>query len=235
MQWTDEGIVLASRPYGEGGAVASAFTRGHGRHAGLVRGARGKARRGLVQPGNRLALTWIGRLEEQLGYYGCELIRAHAAEVLDDAGRLAALTACCALAELALPEHDPQPEFYDATVVLLDALAGEVWPAVYVHWELALLRAAGYGLDLSACAVTGAREDLAWVSPRTGRAVSEAAAGPWRDRLLALPGFLAGGGEPDRAGIRAGLGLTGHFLERSLLVPAGKSLPPARSRLVDRF
>lgn len=229
-EWEDEGIVLSVRRHGESGVIASLLTRLHGRHPGLVHGGTGKAQRGALQPGNHLRVWWRARLAEQLGTYRVELARAHGAAWLDDPGRLAALASATALCEASLPERQPVPALYEAFLALLSALAAESWPSVYVHWELALLRALGYGLDLGQCAATGTRDGLAYVSPKSARAVSAQAGQPYRDRLLALPRFLTEGGEGDRAAILEGLKLTGFFLDRHVA-----RLPAARSRLVDRF
>ena len=235
MEWEDEAVVLSVRRHGEHGGIVSLLTRSHGRHAGLIHGAQSKANRGTVQPGNHVRAWWRGRLAEQLGTLRLEVLRAHAGAVLDDPARLAALSAACALAELVLPERQPHPGTFAALEALLAALAAESWPSVYVHWELALLRDLGFGLDLSVCAVTGRAEDLGFVSPRTGRAVSRSAAGPWRDKLLVLPRFLVDGGEGDSEHIRQGLMLTGFFLERHVLAAHNLPMPSARIRLVDRF
>ncbi|MFD2233784.1 DNA repair protein RecO [Phaeospirillum tilakii] len=230
MEWDDEALLLAVRRHGEHAGIVSCLTQGHGRVVGLVHGIASRERRGVVQVGNRVRLWWRARLPEQMGTLKVELVTAHAAAALGDAGRLAALAAGCALAERTLPERAPQPAAFAALAALLDALPAESWASVYVHFELALLRDLGFGLDLSACAVSGTVEDLAYVSPRTGRAVSRAAGEPWRDRLLPLPPFLTRGGEGSVAEIRDALRLTGYFLDRH----AGP-LPPARARLVDRF
>lgn len=235
MEWTDEGVVIALRRLGESGVVADLLTHSHGRHAGLVHGGMGRDKRGILQPGNRVRAWWQGRLAEQLGRYRLELERGHAAEHFDDPARLAALAAACALCEVALPERQPHPASHAALVALLDALASEAWPSVYVHWELALLRDLGYGLDLGCCAATGANDHLAYVSPRSGRAVSLSAGEPYRDKLLPLPRFLVAGGEGSRDEVYAGLRLTGFFLDRHVLTPHRAALPAARARLVDRF
>lgn len=233
MQWQDEGVVLAARRHGETAAVATLFTRDHGRHAGLVRGGAGRRARPLYQPGNRLSVTWRARLPEHLGALTAEPLRLYAALLLDDPARLAALGAACALIEARLPERDPHPALYRALVDLLDDLSGRPdWPADYVRFELALLAELGFGLDLSACAVTGSHEDLAYVSPRSGRAVSRGAAGAYADRLLPLPGFLAGGGPPDAAEVLDGLRLTGYFLRRHLFEADDRPVPGARERLL---
>lgn len=235
MEWDDDAIVLAARRHGESGAVASLLTRSHGRHAGLVHGGQGKANRPILQPGNAVRARWSGRLSEQLGQFRLELLHAHGAAHLHDAARLAALEAACALVEVALPERQPHPACHAALAALLHALEAESWPSVYVHFELALLRDLGFGLDLSVCAATGQTDDLAWVSPKTGRAVSRAAGEPWRDKLFRLPAFLVEGGEGDAESIRQGLELSGFFLQRHVLDPRHVAMPAARGRLIGRL
>ncbi len=240
MDWTDDAIVLAARPHGEGAAIVQLLTRAHGRHAGLVHGGAGRSKRATVEVGNRVHATWRARLAEHLGTMTLEATHFHAAALLDDPARLAALSAACAVAEGALPEREPHPALFAGMCALLDVLeAGSdaVWPAVYVRWELGLLGELGYGLDLTHCAATGASDDLLYVSPRTGRAVSRAAGEPYRDRLLALPGFLAGRTAGDmatggRGEIADGLALTGHFLSVQVYAPFNRPPPPARDRLV---
>ena len=235
MEWADEGIVLAIRRLGESGIVASLLTREHGRHPGLVHGGAGKANRATLQPGNHVKAWWRARLSDQLGAYRVEMARAYAGEVLDDPGKLAALASACALSEALLPERQPHPAAFAALDALMKSFDSEAWPSVYVHWELALLRALGYGLDLSECAATGVMEGLAYVSPKSGRAVSLEAGAPYRDKLLVLPDFLVGGGEGDRLAVFDGLKLAGFFLDRHVLGPNRVAMPSARSRLADRF
>ena len=237
MEWSDTGIVLSARRHGENAAVVSLLTERHGRHAGLVHGARGRRARGLYQPGNTLAARWNARLAEHLGRYTCELVRARASVLLDDAPRLAALAAVCALAEATLPERHPYPQVHGDTARLLDALeAGERWAESVVRWELALLAELGFGLDLGSCAVTGEAEGLAWVSPRSGRAVSRGAGAPYAEKLLPLPPFLTGAqGDVTPADIVAGLRLTGWFLEKHVFAEQGGRMPAARERLIDRL
>lgn len=236
MEWGDEAVVLSARRHGEASVLAVLLTRCHGRHTGLVRGGAGKALRGVLQPGNRVAAVWRARLAEQLGqYHPIDPLRAYGAEMLDDPERLAALASLCAVAEAALPDREPHEAVYEGMIAVLDAFGGEGWPSLYVHWEKGLLQELGYGLDLSCCAATGSRDDLAYVSPKSGRAVSRAAGEPYRDKLLPLPAFLVEGGIGDRAAVLAGLRLTGYFLERHVLSPHRAVLPAARSRFVDRF
>lgn len=233
MDWSDEGIFLMAKPLGEANAVAELFTLGHGRHLGLVRGGRSRRMRPLLQPGNLLRATWRARLSEHLGGFKVELIEAHAARVLDDKRALAAIGSLAGLARL-LPERDPHPELYAATLRILRGFDDEsLWPALLVRWELQLLQELGFGLDLSACAATGVAADLAYVSPRSGRAVSREAGQPYCNKLLELPAFLlddaALAGEDD---IAAGFALTGHFLERDVLEPHGLAMPQARERMI---
>ncbi|WP_193371192.1 DNA repair protein RecO [Pelagibius marinus] len=235
MKWEDEAIVLAARPHGETAAVVQLLTRAHGRHAGLVRGGQSARLRGIYQSGNRVSATWSGRLPEHLGSLECEMECSYMARVLDDSDRLAALSAATAVCEGAMPEREPHPACFEGLLALLEALEGDHWAEVYVRWELAFLAELGFGLDLSSCAAGVENDQLAYVSPRSGRAVSLSAGAPYRDKLLPLPGFLVGRGEGGNAAVAEGLALTGFFLERHLFHPHDKALPAARLRLEQRF
>ena len=229
MEWRDEGMVLSARAHGETSVIAEVFTAAHGRHAGVVRGGASRRQAAHVQPGAQVAVTWRARLDDHIGSFTLEPLRARAG-VLEDAGRLAALTSACALLRLALPERDPHLSLWQATVALFDALEVGVspWANHYLRWELGLLEDAGFGLDLGSCAVTGSTEGLVYVSPRSGRAVSLAGAGEWADRLLPLPDALRGG----EGGTLQGLAVTGHFLTRALShARRDGTLPEARARL----
>jgi DNA repair protein RecO (recombination protein O) len=235
MQWSDEGVILSVRPHGETAAVVELFTRGHGRHLGLVHGGRSRRLRPVLQVGNHVDATWKARLADNLGYFSCELRRGFAASVMEDGAALAAMTSMTALARL-LPERDPHPNLFEITLFVLGFLGdAAVWPALVVRWELALLEELGFGLDLATCAATGAAADLAYVSPKSGRAVSAEAGEPYKDRLLALPGFLRAGsaGAVGREDVLAGFALTGHFLEARVLAQRGAEMPEARGRLVS--
>jgi DNA repair protein RecO (recombination protein O) len=232
MEWVDSAIVLSSRPYGESGTIADLFTREHGRHQGLVRG--GKART-ILQPGNGVAAQWRARLAEQLGSYSLELAQARAGALMEARDSLAGLNAFTAMAGAALPEHQVHAPLYDAAAILLDAMAAADfahWGPLYVRWEAGLLDALGFGLDLTACAATGRGDDLLYVSPRSGRAVSRDAGVEYASRLLPLPQFLLDPKNiPDAADTGAGLRLTGHFLLERVLRPQGRAMPQARLRL----
>lgn len=244
IEWTDDAIVLSARRHGETAAIVSLLTRAHGRHAGLVHGGAGRRARGIYEPGNRVTAAWRARLSEHLGHFACELVASRAAALLDDALRLAALVAATAVVDAALPEREAHGRLFDSLDRLIDRLcatgSAAMWPADYVRFELDLLSDLGFGLDLERCAVTGRADDLAFVSPKTGRAVSAAAAEPYRDRLLPLPGFLTRRDGADAAvageNILMGLHLTGYFLDRHVFVhrPAQgpERLPAARDRLV---
>lgn len=234
MNWKDRAVVLASRPHGETGLVVSLLTRDHGRHAGFIHGGVSRKARPIWQSGNVVDVEWRARLAEQLGNFTGELREAHAARALDDAIELAGLAAACAVVDAALPEREPHLAIFDGFQAFLAGLGHAGWPVIYVKLELGLLQELGFGLDLAKCAVSGISEDLAYVSPKTGRAVSRAAAEPYKDRLLALPTFLSTGSLPeDDNELRQGLDLTGYFLERHVFWPHNKPLPPARSRFKE--
>lgn len=232
MEWSDDGIVISVRRHGESSAIVTLLTKDHGRAAGLVHGARGPKLRGVLQPGNAVHATWRARLADHLGTYALEAQTAHAAEILTDGNRLCALTSACALIEFSLPERQPDPDVYALMEGLMQALAGEDWASDYVRWEMGLLTALGFGLDLTACAATGVLDDLVYVSPKTGRAVSREAGLPYHDRMLTLPAFLKGNGNrPSTEAIIFGLDLTGFFLNRYVLAPHERTLPDSRERL----
>ena len=243
MEWHDKGIILAARAHGESAAIVTLLTREHGSHAGLVRGGAGRRQRGTYQPGNEVSALWRARLADHLGTFTCELTRPRTARLLNDAERLAALSAACALLQASLPERLPYPRLFKRLCDLLDALEREDWLVRYVLWELSLLAELGFGLDLSACAATGHHDELVYVSPRTGRAVSASAGAPFAAKLLVLPPFLTAHGRdpahppgPVKPGdIRDGLALTGHFLAHHVFAALERGIPPARERLVVRI
>lgn len=234
MDWQDDGIILSVKKHGETSAIVNLLTPMQGRHAGLVRGGFGKRLRGILQPGNKVQASWRARLPEHLGNFTIEPVKAYAASALTDARRLAALSSACSLIEASLPEREPHPAILEGLEILLGALDDDdVWPIIYVKWEIGLLTELGFGLDLTKCAATGATDDLTHVSPRTGRAVSSAAAKPYKERLLPLPEFLLDSSAP--ANIGDGLRLTGYFLENHVFQHRDTELPSARRRLAERF
>jgi DNA repair protein RecO (recombination protein O) len=238
VEWADEGIVLSVRPYGETSAIVEALTHTHGRHLGLVHGGASRKSKAMLQPGNSLHLGWRARLNEHLGSYHAELVRSRAGAVLERRDALAGLNAFASVASAVLPEREPHGGAYEAAALLLDAVAEEDfahWAPLYVRWEAGLLDELGFGLDLSHCAATGATDDLIYVSPRSGRAVSRAGGAAYAERLLKLPQFLLGSqnAEPSLADIVGGLKLTSYFLLDRVLQPHSKELPPARLRLQE--
>ena len=235
MEWEAPSIVLDVRPYGEGDAVATVFTEEHGAWRGLVRGGLSRRQAATWQPSNLVALHWVARLSEQLGTITGELVHATAAGVMDDPLLLAAASACCAVAEGALPEREPHPASFRGLLHVLAHLPqGPAALTELIRWEAALLADLGYGLDLARCAVTGSADDLSFVSPRSGRAVSAAGAGIWRERLLPLPHFLLGQAPATPRDWRDGLRLTGHFLARDAFGHTHRPLPAARATLAER-
>ena len=237
-RWTDQGIVIGVRPHGEGGVVASVLTANHGRHAGYIHGGATSQRlRASLQPGTIADLEWSAKTADQLGTFSINDAQSINAGWLDDAAALCGLQSVCALVERGVPEREPHPALYAGTQVVLDCLGlnREVWGAAIVFWELSLLREMGFGLDLSKCVVTGDTQNLHYVSPKSGGAVSEAAAGTYKDRLLTLPGFLRGEGNATPADIAAGLRLSGHFIEHRLFAHTTFDMPEARSRLPQFF
>jgi DNA repair protein RecO (recombination protein O) len=231
MEWRDEGIVLAVRSHGETSAIAEIFTLEHGRSLGLVRGGRSRHMRPVLQAGNLVSLVWRARLEEHLGNYVLEPVSLRAGFIIENALRLTGLGSLTALAQV-LPEREPHPKLYHAMRIVLEAIDhDDVWPALMVRWEMGLLDELGFGLDLSKCASTGQVDELVYVSPKTGKAVSRHAGAPYHDRLFGLPDFLMGGGAASVEDVKVGLKLTGYFLERHVFGPRNVVMPQARMML----
>ncbi|MFP3384573.1 DNA repair protein RecO [Tritonibacter sp. SIMBA_163] len=235
MDWRDQGILLTVRRHGESSALIEVFTEHHGRHSGLVRGGASRRMAPMLQPGAQLDLAWSARLEDHLGTFKAEPLRSRAAAALSGRLALAGLNAVCALLAFALPDREPHPGLYRRSEALLDLLDNDdLWPLAYLRWEMALLEELGYGLDLSACAVTGATEGLTYVSPKTGRAVSQDGAGEWADRLLQLPPVMLGQGAAEDIEVLTGLRTTGFFFESKLAPALGnRPVPEARGRFLD--
>jgi len=233
MDWRDQGILLSMRPHGETSAIIEVLTAAHGRHMGVVRGGASRKMAATLQPGSGLMLDWRARLDDHIGSFTVEPVKSRA-HLLADRLALAGLLAACALLHEALPEREPHPELWQRTLDLMNGLGQQGWPTTYLRWELCLLEEIGFGLDLRSCAVTGATEGLAYVSPKSGRAVTAKGAGDWADRLMPLPEGLAGQGPLGPEAVVMGLRLTGFFLDRELRpVLHDRPLPEARARLVD--
>jgi DNA repair protein RecO (recombination protein O) len=237
MDWEDDAFVLSARAFGETGAIVDLLTADHGRHAAHVAGGVSRKMKPFLQAGARVIVRYRSRVSEQLGAAVLEPVGEGPSALFDDPLALTGLSAAAAIAAGALPEREAHPGVFFGLEALIAALAAvEAWPAVFVGFEAGLLQELGFGLDLSRCAGTGAVDDLIYVSPRTGRAVSRAAGEPYRDKMLALPPFMlgsqAGLGPGD---IEAGFTLTGHFLEQFVFGPLNRPLPPARVWLLDKL
>ena len=237
MEWVDEGMVLGVKRHGETSIILELMTHAHGRHLGLVRGGSSPRLRGILQPGNAVRATWRARLDEHLGLYLVEAANLRVAGFMDKAHALHGVTHLAALCRL-LAEREPHIAIYDALGAILDRLDDPQAAAPMIaRFELDFLAELGFGLDLTACAATGAKDELAFVSPRSGRAVSRAAGEPYRDKLMRLPVFLrregSEGARPSPGDVVDAFVLTGFFLERHAFAPRGLSLPEARAHLVS--
>lgn len=238
MEWREDGILLKCRKHGENSVIIEVFTPSRGRHAGVVRGGTSRKMAPVLQPGAQLDLTWRARLEDHIGTFSAELIRSRAASVMQDRMALAGLNAVTALLLFCLPEREAYARLYRMTEDLLDLLGKQtLWPLAYLRWELALLEEMGFGLDLGECAVLGPKaNELSYISPRTGRAVSEQGAGEWADKLLPLPKCLLGEAPESDSEVLEALGVSGYFMANRLAPELGHNpIPEARARLVQRL
>jgi DNA repair protein RecO (recombination protein O) len=237
MEWQDDAFVLSARAHGETGAIVELLTEQHGRFAAHVAGAASRKMKPFLQPGARVLAAYRARTTDNLGSAQIEPVGEGPSTLFDDPLALAGLSAAAAVAQGALPEREPHPGAFAAFEALVAAFAIDaIWPAIFVRFEAGLLEELGFGLDLTRCAATGVLDDLIYVSPKTGRAVSRDAGAPYRERLLALPQFLLSsqGGLAD-GDVAAGFTLTGHFLEQFVFATLNKPLPPARVWLIDKL
>jgi len=239
MQWADEALILDTGKYAEHAAIVHVFAREQGRYSGISKAALSSKNRASYQPGNLVHASWKARLPEHMGTVQCELVQSLGAFVMDNALRLSAMTALCALLKLCLPERDPHPALYDTVRMLALRIAHDEdidWQAAYARFEIQLLQECGVGLDLQECAATGAREDLCYVSPKSGRAVSRAGGEAYKDRLLPLPAFLLSEDVvPPKEQLVDSLRLSGHFLLYGWAAAHHQELPPARERFLTLF
>lgn len=230
MEWRDDGLILGTRDHGETSVILEAMTRAHGRHFGLVRSGRSPRLRPMLQRGTQAEFVWRARLDEHLGTFAVEPVKSRTASMMASAEALHAICLVAALLRLAA-ERDPHPQLYEGAARIVEQIERpELLPPLLVHFEAEILAQMGFGLDLSRCAATGVAEDLIYVSPKTGRAVSKAAGEPYKSRLLPMPAFLLRGNteNPSPCDIRDGFNLTGFFLTRELFEPRGETLPEAR-------
>jgi len=237
MEFHEEAFVLSARAHGDTGVVVDLLTETHGRHAAFVAGGASRRMKPFLQPGARVIADYRARTSDHLGSARLEPVGEGPSALFDDGLALTGLAAAAAVAQGALPEREPHPGAFLAFEALMAAFQiPSVWPAIFVRFEAGLLEDLGFGLDLSRCAVTGTMDDLIWVSPRTGRAVSREAGAPYADKLLKLPPFMLGAQAGLREGdVRAGLDLTGHFLEQFVFHPQNKPIPSARVWMVDKL
>ena len=235
MEWRDHGILLSSKKHGETSAIIEVFTPNHGKHLGVVRAGTSRKLAPILQPGAQVNLTWRARLQDHIGTFSVELSRSRSAIALSDRLALSGLNAVVATLRSVLPEREAMGEFYEATEQLLDHLdQSDIFPLIYLKWEMFLLETMGYGLDLTTCAVTGKTSDLLYISPKSGHAVSTHGAGQWKDRLLPLPVVMIGKGSGDKVEVLAALNVTGFFIENHLFKGLGLDrVPYARAHLLE--
>ena len=235
-QWQDQGIVLSARSHGESGAVVSVLTENHGRHAGYVRGAQSSKMRGVLEPGNLVGVHWQTRTEGNLGTYTLEQERYLASGLMNDSLKLGALLAACSLCDAALPEREGHAGLFHGFLALVEALDNDIWGASYVMWEITLLKELGFALNLTRCAGGGDATALAYISPKSGQAVSADAGEPYKDKLLPLPAFLT----PQRGAViqeevLKGVRMTGYFLEHWVFNHHSRGVPEQRRRFQERL
>jgi len=235
LEWQDNGIILSVRGHGETGGIASILTCNYGRMMGYIHGATSTKKRGVLEPGNLVSVHWKAKSHNQLGTFTLELEKSHAAEIMENPIKLTAMQSACALADKTLPEREKHIGVYEGTKALMASFGTAIWTPTYIYWELSLLREIGFALNLSKCVVTGTTENLIYVSPKSGCAVSGEAGELYKEKLLSLPPFLRSEEGFKESDILDGLKLTGHFLLHRVFSQSNSNLPEPRLRLEERI
>lgn len=236
MQWTDKGIIISSRKFSEKSVIIGALTENNGLHFGVVKNAYTKTSKGIFQQGNIVELTWKARLSEHMGSFSCELLESSTWYLIDQPKKLAAALSICNVIEKCLAEREPHREIFQYFCSFLESLKQDfLWEQAYIFLEIEMLSRLGFGLDFDSCAVTGQTDNLAYISPKTGRAVTEEGAGLYKDKLLKLPKFIAtyGNSSYSEQEIIDGMKLTGYFLSKNILIHKNIKSLPNRDRFFD--
>jgi DNA repair protein RecO (recombination protein O) len=233
----DDGFVLSAKPYAETGAIVHILTRENGHIKAHVAGGASRRLKPYLQPASHVSVSYRARTSEQLGSVTLEPLGEGAAFVFDDPAALLGVQTACVMTQAVLPEREAFQGVYHGFEALMSAFRLKaVWPYIYVRFETGLLEALGFGLDLSICAVTQSADDLIYVSPRSGRAVSRTAGLPYHDKLLQLPQFLLASQAPLLPDdLRAGFDLTGFFFEKHIFHAQNQPLPDIRARLIEKL
>ena len=239
ISWRDEAIFLSSKPYGEKGAIIQVLTKNHGRYAGFIYGGQARSTRAILQSGTLLEIEWQAKLSDQLGFIKINHSKSISSLWLDDPIRLSGISSACGLIDLCLPDRAPHPEVFIGLKVFLETLDHDDWPIIYFYLEKGLLSSLGFGLDLTQCAVTGETAYLTYVSPKTGRAVSEFSGQAYKERLLNLPSFMcqnwAGDPPADQESYKQAYDLMGYFLEKHIFHAQNRAMPIVRERFAEKL
>lgn len=189
MKLTDTAIVLLMKRRSAKSAIITVLTHKHGIYSGYI--SINKRLFCALQIGNILQIEWSARLSTQLGLLYFELLESMSAFFLHNPNKILALCAVAKTLAKTLPERVPQRKIYDAFYsVLLCMKRSRQWMAQYIKLELIILEQLGFGLELKKCPVTCSTQDLRFISPKTGRAISYTAGTPYKDKLLHLPQAL---------------------------------------------
>ena len=238
MRWESNGLILNFSKFNEKSYILEIFTEDHGKHKGIIRGLHSKNKRSIIEPGNEVFATWSGRLETHLGNYNVEPIKLWSSHILQFKDKLSAISSICSLISLTMAERQPNPLIYFSSKKLIEIVAStkDDWIREYVFWEMQLLSEIGYGLDLERCAVTSKSSDLVYVSPSSGRAVTNEGAGDFKNKLLPLPKFMTDfKANYDNDDIYNALNLTEFFFKKRFFLPNNLNFPQSRNRLKELF
>ncbi len=220
MKFSDHGIIISLKKYGENSLIVKVFSQHHGVYRGFVKSVKSSKDKVNFQIGNLISFEYRARIEENLGqFFAVDLVRSFCAKMMFDKLRLSCATSVFSIIDSVFLERDNHQMLFDKLQDFLQKLSDEncqkkEFLAEYIRLELKILKTLGYGIDLSSCAVTESEDDLVFVSPKSGRAVSYQAGKPYENKLLKLPNFLISTSDHDDEQLIDGLKLSGFFLEK---------------------
>ena len=234
--WEDEAIILSYQDYSETSIILKVFTKVYGVRKGLIKGDKSKKKNYIFESGNIVSVSYKARTEDMLGIFTVDMIKSCSAIYLSDALKFTGIISILNLIEFCLLENEVEEVLYIYSRDLINKiiLSDISWLEDYVLWEVFLLKKIGYGLELSKCVVTNKTKFLKYLSPKSGCAVSEDAAGNWKDRLFVLPDFFLLKKNAQLHDIINGLKITTNFLKK-FSNSINKKLPFTRDDFINRI
>lgn len=237
MQVKDEGYIIKTLKYGENSLIVTVLSIAHGKMTGFIKSAVSKKKLGIYQLGNKISFNAYARVEENMFQFrGVELLESNVVHFLSNPQKLAVLSSFCELFNSSIPDGEPLEGLVRSISQFMDNLDDEMWLKNYAILEFRLLYFLGIGLDLGSCAATGTIENLAFVSPKSGRAVCLKAGLPYEDKLFKYPHFALNKNIlPTKEEVMDLLKMNEFFLKKNFFEAHDLQFPLSRASLIENL